>query len=318
MKNMKVFIVTYKRPDVLNDTLERLFNHTDFNLIPNTEVNIINNHSEFRLNEEFADKVNVLHNMTRPDWDTGNLARNWNEALIHGFKDLKNPDAKIVVTMQNDIVLDPNWATNLIKLHQKYTFVTGVLGDNIVSYRPEAVIKIGMWDERFTSPCHKEADYYLRALIYNKEKSMIADVVHQRLLNYHDYLPLDTREYRGNESEWVQESKQNDDSKDAWFHGTQILYWKWKDTWKEQPTYFGWVNGWTEDFIKNPPIPNENTINFAQYPYFEKDIELAGKNYVGWRKGDYWFDCESWDQRKNKVCDIDIHPYKEGKRFRNG
>jgi hypothetical protein len=318
MKNMKVFIVTYKRPDVLNDTLERLFDHTDFNLIPNTEVNIINNHSEFHLNQEFLDKVNVLHNMTRPDWDTGNLARNWNEALIHGFKDLKNPDAKIVVTMQNDIVLDPNWATNLIKLHQKYTFVTGVLGDNIVSYRPEAVIKIGMWDERFTSPAHKEADYYLRALIYNKEKSMIADVVHQRLLNHHDYLPLDTREYRGNEPEWDQESKRNDDSKDAWFHATQILYWKWKDTWKQQPTYFGWVNGWTEDFVKNPPIPNENTINFAQYPYFEKDIELAGKNYVGWRKGDYWFDCESWDERKNKVCDIDIHPYKQGEKFRNG
>ena len=317
MKNLKVFIVTYKRPDVLNDTLDRLFNHTDFNMIPDTEVNIINNHSEFHLNEEFDNKVNVLHNMTRPDWDTGNLARNWNEALIHGFKDLKNPDTKIVVTMQNDIVLHPNWATNLIKLHQKYTFITGLLGDNIVSYRPEAVMKIGMWDERFTSPAHKEADYYLRALIYNKEKSMIADVVHQRLLNQQDYLPLDTREYRGNEPEWDQESKRNEDSKDAWFHATQMLYWKWKDTWKEQPTYFGWVNGWTEDFIKNPPIPNENTINFAQYPYFEKNIELAGKNYVGWRKGDYWFDCESWDERKNKVCDIDIHPYKDGEKFRD-
>ena len=82
-----------------------LFNKTDFGSIPNTEVNIINNHSEFELNAEFVDKVNVIHNNTRPDWDTGNLARNWNEALLHGFKDLKNPDAKIVVTMQNDIVL---------------------------------------------------------------------------------------------------------------------------------------------------------------------------------------------------------------------
>ena len=65
--------------------------------------------------------------MTRPDWDLGNLARSWNECLLHGFKDLNNPDAKIVVTMQNDIVLHKNWATNVLKLHKKYTFVTGLL-----------------------------------------------------------------------------------------------------------------------------------------------------------------------------------------------
>ena len=50
MKNMKVFIVTYKRKDVLNETLHRLFNETDFSLIPDTEVFIINNHSDFYLN----------------------------------------------------------------------------------------------------------------------------------------------------------------------------------------------------------------------------------------------------------------------------
>ena len=170
MRNIKIYIVTYRRPNILNKTLDILFNKTDFPSIPNTEVNIINNHSEFRLNEEFEGRVKVIHNNTRPDWDTGNLSRNWNEALLHGFKDLNNPDAKIVVTMQNDIVLCENWTTNLLKMHQKYTFITGQLGDNIVSYRPEAVKKIGMWDERFLTPANKEADYYIRALIYNKEK----------------------------------------------------------------------------------------------------------------------------------------------------
>jgi len=72
MKNMKVFIVTYKRPKVLNETLDILFNKTDFKLIKDTEVTIINNHSEFVLNKQFEDKVRVLHNMTRPDWDVGN------------------------------------------------------------------------------------------------------------------------------------------------------------------------------------------------------------------------------------------------------
>jgi hypothetical protein len=308
MKNMKVFIVTYRRTDVLNKTLDTLFNKTDFVDIPNTEVNVINNHSEFRIDEQFVDKVNVIHNNTRPDWDTGNLARNWNESLLHGFKDLNNPDAKIVVTMQNDIVLSPNWATNLLKMHKKYTFITGQLGDNIVSYRPEAVKKIGMWDERFITPANKEADYYIRALIYNKDKSLINDRVHGRLLNEHDALMLDTSEYQGGEPTW-REIKSNDNSKEGWFHTSQIFYWKWKDTWKEQPSYYGWLTRWPKDFIENPPSPPK-VPNFVQYYYFEKDIELANKNYIGWRKGDYWLDA-------NKCCDVDVHPFKEGEKFRN-
>tara|TARA_R110000824_G_scaffold4217_3_gene20072 strand:- start:13398 stop:14348 length:951 start_codon:yes stop_codon:yes gene_type:complete len=315
MKNMKVFIVTYKRPKVFNETLDRLFNYTDFKLIKNTEVVVINNHSDFHMDEQFKDKVTVLHNMTRPDWDVGNLSRNWNECLIHGFEDLKNPAARIVVTMQNDIVLHPNWATNLLKLHQKYTFVTGILGDNIVSYLPEAVVKIGLWDERFTCPSHKEADYYLRALIYNKDKSIICDTIHNRLLNYHDYLPLDINEYRGGDPDWRAQTKLTTDSREAWYQATQIFYWKWKDTWKTQPAYFGWVNGWSSEFIETPPIPSEK-VNFCLYPYFEKNIELHNKNYVGWRTGDLWFDCESFDKRTNKFGDIDVHPFNEGERFR--
>jgi hypothetical protein len=307
MKSMKIFIVTYKRTEVLNKTLDILFNKTDFPSIPNTEVNIINNHSEFELEEEFATKVNVLHNHVRPDWDTGNLARNWNEALLHGFKDLANPDARVVVTMQNDIVLHPNWATNLLKMHQNYTFVTGQLGDNIVSYLPDAVKKIGMWDERFLTPAHKEADYYIRALIFNREKSLINDKVHQRMLNTHDSLPLDTSEYQGGEPSWL-EIKHAPLALEAWYHSSQIFYWKWKDTWKEQPKYYGWFTGWSKEFVALPPHPPE-VPSFVQYYYFEKDIELSDKNYVGWRTGDLWL-------HPGKEVDIDVHPIKEGERFR--
>ena len=307
MKNLKIYIVTYRRTGILNKTLDILFNKTDFKSIPNTEVNIINNHSEFYLEEEFKNKVNVNHNNARPDWDTGNLARNWNEALLHGFKDLNNPDAKIVVTMQNDIVLDPNWATNLLKLHKKYTFVTGRNGDNIISYLPTAVKKIGMWDERFLTPCNKEADYYIRALIYNKEFSMINDISHSRFLNSKDALPLDTPEYQGNDPEWLK-IKSNELWDEAWYHTTQIFYWKWKDTWKTQPSYEGWLINWTEDFISSPPSPPKQP-DFVKYYYFEKDIELKGKNYIGWRDGDLWLDV-------GITADINKHPTKEGERFR--
>lgn len=308
MKNIKIYIVTYKRSNILNKTLDTLFNKTDFSLIKNTEVNIINNHSEFFLEESFANRVNVIHNNARPDWDIGNLARNWNQALIHGFKDLNSPDCKIVATMQNDIVLASNWATNLLKLHKNYTLVTGQLGDNIVSYRPEAIKKIGLWDERFTTPANKEADYYIRALILNKEKSLINDKAHKRMLNAGDALELDTEIYQGGESGWRRE-KSNNDSKEGWYHGSQIFYWKWRDTWKSQPSYDGWLINWTDDFVRNPPsLPK--APSFIQYYYFEKNVQtLQQQNYVGWRRGDYWLDLE-------KCKDIDIHPFRKGEKFR--
>lgn len=111
-----------------------------------------------------------------------------------------------------------------------------------------------MWDERFLTPGNKEADYYIRALIHNKEHSMIGDKVHKRTLNIHDYLPLDTSEYQGGNSDWL-EIKSNELWDEAWYHTTQIFYWKWKDTWKGQPSYNGWLVNWTQEFIDNPPEP---------------------------------------------------------------
>ena len=55
MKKLKLFINTYNRPDALNKTLERLF-LTDFVNVKNTEVIVINNHSNFFLKEKSTDK----------------------------------------------------------------------------------------------------------------------------------------------------------------------------------------------------------------------------------------------------------------------
>ena len=228
MKNIKIYIVTYRRPEVLNKTLETLFNKTDFNSVPETEVNIISNHSEFYLDESFRGKVNVLHNTLRPDVDVGNLSRNWNQSLLNGFKDLNNPDSKIVVTMQNDIVLHERWCSNLLKMHQKYNFIVGRIGDNIISYTPGSVKRIGLWDERYCSICHKEADYFLRALILNREKSIINDVYHKRFLNETGYLPLEKMTYQGAESEWLK-VKNRDSANNATKHSSQIFYYKWNN-----------------------------------------------------------------------------------------
>ena len=89
MKKMKLFILTYKREDVLNELIDNIFT-SDFKDLENTEVNIINNHTNFKLTSKYKDKINkVYHNDTRPDWSGANLGENWNQALIHGFKNLK-------------------------------------------------------------------------------------------------------------------------------------------------------------------------------------------------------------------------------------
>ncbi len=95
---LKIYIVTFDGEKHLNHNLNSLFNSQYFkkeNI--HCEVNIINNHSNFNINEKFKNKVSVLHNVLRPDFSTGHLARNWNQAIINGFKNLNNPDCDILI-----------------------------------------------------------------------------------------------------------------------------------------------------------------------------------------------------------------------------
>lgn len=298
MKKMKIYVVTFKRSDILNDTLDKLFK-SDFKDIPNTEVNIINNHSEFYINPDFEDKVNVLHNVLRPDFSNGNLSENWNQALINGFKSLTSPDCEYVVTMQNDTSVHPNWYGNLMKMHEKYNFVVGKYGDNLVSYTPAAVKKIGLWDQNFPGTGYKEADYWLRALIHNKEKSCINDTLHGLVLNNYDALDIDTiedrnfiEEYDKNLDKVVLKRKADDPGHaDVWRTSRGGIFkpiawryfsYKWSGTWKTDPEKVGWIKHWPQEFIDNPPdIKKSSVKTFMRYVYFEKDIEdLVGKNYL--------------------------------------
>lgn len=298
MKFMKIYIVTYKRSDVLNDTLEKIFN-SDFKDLENTEINIINNHSDFFLRECFKDKVNVLHNSLRPDWSNGNLSENWNQALINGFKDLNNPDCKFLVTMQNDTSVHPNWCTNLLKMHEKYNFIVGKYGDNLVSYTAESVKKIGIWDENFSGIGYKEADYWIRALIHNKEYSCINDTLHGIELNNENALELDTtidrnfmEEFDDNKRELVLKRKpDNDEQRSIWYnsrggifkeHAWKYFQYKWKNTWKSNPEKLSWIKYWKQEFKDNPPdITKSNCKTIMKYIYFEKNIyNLKEKNYL--------------------------------------
>jgi hypothetical protein len=183
-KSIKVYIVTYKAKEDLNNNLKTLFASDLITSGQYTyEINIINNHSNFHLAEEFQDKVNVLHNVVRPDFSTGHLSRDWNCAIINGFQDLNNPDCDILVTSQDDVLWQKDWVSKLIEYHKKYTFISFGPGDCVCSYLPEAVKKVGLWDERFCNIGYQEADYFLRQTLYNKDSASINDYMHFRLHN---------------------------------------------------------------------------------------------------------------------------------------
>lgn len=295
MKKIKVYIVTWKRNDVLNELLQNLFYESDFVEYENTEVNIINNHSDFFIEERFKGMVNVFHNMTRVDWSTGNLATDYNFALVHGFKDLNHPDSEIIITLQNDAVLHGEWTACVLEQMEKYDFLVGYLGDNIVAYKPNHIKKVGLWDENFCTVYHKEADYYIRSLIYNKDASSINDLLHRRLHNHDPNLTLDIIGNRGfviNEN-WTARTMENEAHRALREEQNRCnpvtdYYWKWKwantsnsfplikGSWQEH----GWLINWSKEFVKTPPAPPK-VPQFIRYPFFEKDIEnLVDKGFV--------------------------------------
>ena len=317
MKKMKLFILTYKREDVLNELIDNIFT-SDFKDLENTEVNIINNHTNFKLTSKYKDKINkVYHNDTRPDWSSGNLGENWNQALMFGFKNLKNPDSEFVVTLQNDCVLHPNWCAHLLKMHEKYTFIAGEFGDNVVSYKAEAVRRIGLWDEQFAGGGHREADYYLRALYFNKEYSLINDTMHGRVWNpNNDYLTLDipgNRNLKPNLERWPDgrliARPDNDEQENIWKgcrggiineYNTQYLFHKWGGTHTIPVAKHTWMKNWPKELTENPPKIKGHFV-YMKYPYFEKDIyNLHEHGYWvppthGDGRGNYLWD--EWEQR---------------------
>jgi len=165
---IKIFIVTYQGENHLRDNLRSLFSgHNDeFNEI---EVNIINNHSEFKIDKEFQGLVNVYHNTLRPDFSTGHLARNWNQAIINGFKSLVNPDCELLITSQDDVIWKSDWYSTLTEIMQKYTFYTSGNGDAFCCYRAEAIRNIGLWDERFCT-------LHIMNTIISPERSSITEI----------------------------------------------------------------------------------------------------------------------------------------------
>ena len=273
MKKIALYIVTYRGQKRLEVTLPSIFEslkHTNFSC--HVTVNIINNHSDFKLPAcaEKHSNVNVIHNTLRPDWSSGHLSRNWNQALLHGFKDLTNPINDIVVCSQDDSIFKNEWLNLLVELHKSYDFIQNGHGDQFHSYTPDAVRKVGLWDERFCGLSRQAADYFWRTVMHNKERSSIQDPAHRRVLN--PLIPdirkaqnlLVCSDVREIDSVWDNSPHNNNELSQA------LINYK----------YGIDPYPWTAESIKNAS-PKFKGHNFVTYPYFEKHVDLHGKNYIG-------------------------------------
>ena len=268
---IKVYIVTYNHSSFLNRNLFSLF-MSDMSK-HEVEVFIINNHSNFSIQEQYRDRVTVLHNTLRPDWSTGHLTRNWNQALVNGFKDLENPDCDIVVHAQDDLDWAPNWANFLVEQHETYDFINIGTGDAACSYTPEAVRKIGLWDERFCAIGYHVADYHIRAVKYHGAKSSINDLGHGRVWNPVPGNVGRFEQHHGGNSNVVFAPKHDNDRKGQ--HDTSSLY----HPYNEQVFTHKWgdksfVGAWR--FSDADQIPQMKNRQYVTYPYFETSFTKNG------------------------------------------
>ena len=269
---IKQYIVTYNNSIQINNCLESIFSNLSQYELSFLEIFIINNHTNFSIRDEFVNRVTVLHNTLRPNFSTGHLSRNWNQAIINGFVDLNNPDCDILITNQDDTIFKENYISKLIQHHNKFDFIQLGHGDNFVSYTPTAIKRIGLWDERFCNIGYQEADYLLRAFIYHSNKVSINDFMHERVYNKLDtndiieIIPTGWQRYEPYHRESVQ------------YHNISKNIFIQK--WGFHPSN---DDGAAIQFSFDVDMQNKKPLlpNFIYYPYFEKNVEtLKEQNYI--------------------------------------
>jgi hypothetical protein len=271
-----VYVVTYNNPERINQNIDSFLRTTSQIKDAEFSYNIINNHSNFFLNDAYRNLpfIKVFHSL-RPDNSCGHLARDYNFAYIDGFKNLLNPSCDQVICLHDDSMWMHGWYNALCDIHKTYTYYQGDYGCSMTSVLPEAVRKIGLWDERFCNIGYHEADYSLRALIYNKEKSTINDHLAGRVLNPTCVIFNRAPENMAKLQHGIETMKYHPVSRKV-FH----------EKWGIHPEFwYTRVFGVTE-------LPTVSKIkNYVFYPYFEKDVEdLEGKNYcVEWTFRNEWY-----------------------------
>jgi hypothetical protein len=184
-RQFRIFIVVFKQHDHVRTLVKELLlsDLTSFTF----EIIVLNNFGTFSfpadpLFEANSNNLTVINNYARIESSFGHLARDWNTAALYGFQDLANPISDIVVGLQGDASLVPEWATKIYAEHMGdgTLFLQSGHGDAFHSWTAEGVRRIGLWDERFTDIGYQEADMFLRAVVLEPERVRISDEPHDR------------------------------------------------------------------------------------------------------------------------------------------
>jgi hypothetical protein len=284
---ISIFFITYKNNFELNQTINSM-DHRQIQKY-NPEITVINNSPNFPVvfDRNYDFKIKILDNNTRADFSTGHLSRNWNQCLINGFENIQNPKNDIVVCCQNDVRFKSNFIDILVDNHNKFNFTTYGIGDSVHSYTIDVVKKVGLWDERFCNlGCH-ELDYWIRNLIFNKDKCSINDFSKlDNQIYYKIKNKIDSENNILNIDEMVSGFRRNcpHHKKSIQYHiiSENLLYEKWQLSTDQKECYLQGklihLNDLYHKFIYrhfHEIIPDNYQPSIKQhifYPYFEKDI----------------------------------------------
>lgn len=274
MTKIKLYIVTYNSDEVLKQSLECIYNsdiiHYDF------QIFIINNYSKL---ENFNGKnLTILDNILRPDFSCGHLSRNWNQAIINGFKNLNDPDCDLVILMQNDTFILNRCFSHLIEYSKLYDFIQLGAGDQLMCFNVNAIKRIGIFDERFCCITFQEADYFFSAISLHKNKTSINDAVpHRRIHNaINDVNKIFLKEdFHFNPYDYT--SFEDRDKKTWRNHNLNLFRKKWGFYPEE------WDTG---ILARCRPLIKK----YMYYPFFEKDIQTL-------KEQNYEIDISSWEYK---------------------
>ena len=179
---LKIYIVTFKRNDILNRNLKSLW--ASLSSPDDVVVTVLANHPEVIIEPENQRKnLTVRINETRATNAWGYLSRDWNFCLLDAFRDSENPNkTSWAVLAQNDVVWNAGWDRVLLN-ETRYDFITQPRGDQMMAFRIEAVRQIGFFDERFFTLHFQELDYFYRAILCHPARVSIND----------DHIPTDCK-----------------------------------------------------------------------------------------------------------------------------
>lgn len=170
--NTELWILNWKRPEVLNLVLKSWFESFEFK-----NINVVSNHSSVKQEDidiNLRDNVRVWRNVMRHDQSYGPLARTINECYVHTFMTNK----KYCICAHDNMLAKTGWSEKINQTDFELLFAPQ--GDQVHINSRNGLLNFGWWDERYSSNGHHELDYISRALNKclhdNRKKASLVDI----------------------------------------------------------------------------------------------------------------------------------------------